>query len=79
MAPEGDEILIPKTSCSVFCSTNVHYVLRNLGTRYLLVCGQLTNQCVESAVRDAADLGYLVTVVDDACAANSAEEHRVGL
>ena len=31
IAPEEDEILIPKTSCSVFCSTNIEYVLRNLG------------------------------------------------
>ena len=29
----------------------------------------MTNQCVESAVRDAADLGFFVTVVEDACAA----------
>eukprot|EP00928_Gymnodinium_smaydae_P037136 TRINITY_DN2581_c0_g2_i3.p1 TRINITY_DN2581_c0_g2~~TRINITY_DN2581_c0_g2_i3.p1 ORF type:complete len:527 (-),score=73.02 TRINITY_DN2581_c0_g2_i3:573-2123(-) len=79
IAPLGDEILIPKTSCSVFCSTNIHYVLRNLGTRYLVVCGQLTNQCVESAVRDAADHGYLVTVVDDACAAKTHAEHEGAL
>ena len=77
--PDADDIILPKTSCSVFCSTNIAYVLRNLGVRYLLVRGQLTNQCVESAVRDAADLGFLVTVVDDACAAKSAEEHASGL
>ena len=29
--PGEDDILIPKTSCSVFCSTNIEYVLRNLG------------------------------------------------
>ena len=29
--PEENDILIPKTSCSVFNSTNVEYVLRNLG------------------------------------------------
>ena len=33
--PEADDIILPKTSCSVFCSTNIAYVLRNLGTRYL--------------------------------------------
>eukprot|EP01063_Lacrimia_lanifica_P007127 TRINITY_DN14504_c0_g1_i2.p2 TRINITY_DN14504_c0_g1~~TRINITY_DN14504_c0_g1_i2.p2 ORF type:complete len:249 (+),score=60.78 TRINITY_DN14504_c0_g1_i2:54-800(+) len=77
--PNSNEMLIPKTSCSVFQSTNIHYVLRNLGTRYLIVCGQLTNQCVESAVRDAADLGYFVTVVEDACAAKSPQEHAAGL
>ncbi|CAE8585884.1 unnamed protein product [Polarella glacialis] len=73
IAPVGDEIVLPKTACSVFNSTNIHTILRNLG-RYLIICGQLTNQCVESAVRDAADLGYLVTVPEDACATNSAAE-----
>ena len=41
--------------------------------------GQLTDQCVESAVRDAADLGFFVTVVDDACAATGAADHAKGL
>eukprot|EP00397_Hematodinium_sp_SG-2012_P024275 GEMP01025275.1.p1 GENE.GEMP01025275.1~~GEMP01025275.1.p1 ORF type:complete len:248 (+),score=61.14 GEMP01025275.1:45-788(+) len=79
IAPKGDDILIPKTSCSVFNSTNIHYVLSNLGVRQLVICGQLTNQCVESAVRDAADLGYLVTVIEDGCAARSKDEHERGL
>ena len=75
---KGD-IRIPKTSCSVFMSTNLHYVLQNLHVEQLLVCGQLTDQCVESAVRDAADLGYFVTVIEDACAAQSHEAHLKGL
>jgi len=80
MAPvAGEDICLPKTSCSVFQSTNLDYILRNLGTEQLVVCGQLTDQCVESAVRDAADLGYLVTVVEDACGANSESDHEKGL
>ena len=43
---KGD-IVIPKTSCSVFMSTNLQYVLQNLHVEQLLVCGQLTDQCVE--------------------------------
>ena len=31
IAPGDDDILIPKTACSVFNSTNIEYVLRNLG------------------------------------------------
>ena len=54
------DIVIPKTSCSVFQSTNVDYVLKNLGTTQLIVVGQLTNQCVESAVRDACDMGIYI-------------------
>ena len=29
--PVGDEILLPKTSCSVFNSTTIEYILHNLG------------------------------------------------
>jgi len=75
---KGD-ILIPKTSCSVFNSTNIAYILRNLQCEQVLLVGQLTDQCVESAARDAADLGFFVTVVEDACAATGVEEHAKGL
>ncbi|MBN8904258.1 MAG: cysteine hydrolase [Rhodospirillales bacterium] len=75
IAPERDEIVLPKTSSSVFMSTNVDYVLRNLGVRSLILAGCLTDQCVDSAVRDACDLGYLVTVPTDACATLTQERH----
>jgi ureidoacrylate peracid hydrolase len=77
--PGPDEIVIPKTSSSVFMSTNIDYVLRNLGIRFLVIAGALTDQCVDSAVRDACDLGYLVTLVTDACATHSRERHEWSL
>jgi ureidoacrylate peracid hydrolase len=76
IAPIRDEIVIPKTSSSVFISTNIHYVLGNLGVKHLIVSGVLTDQCVDSTVRDACDLGYLVTLVTDACATQSEERHQ---
>lgn len=79
LEPTDDEITFPKTSSSVFISTNIDYVLRNLGTKYLIIAGCLTDQCVDSAVRDACDLGYLVTVPTDACATLSAERHESSL
>jgi len=75
IAPAADEIVLPKTSSSVFISTNIDYVLRNLGVRSLIIAGVLTDQCVDSAVRDACDLGYLVTLVSDACATLTRERH----
>lgn len=75
IAPGEDEIVLPKTSSSVFISTNIDYVLRNLGVRFLLVAGVLTDQCIDSAVRDACDLGYLVTTATDACATLSQDRH----
>jgi ureidoacrylate peracid hydrolase len=73
--PLEDEIVIPKTASNVFCSTNIDYVLRNLGTKYLIISGVVTDQCVEGAVRSACDIGYLVTLVTDACATGSKERH----
>jgi ureidoacrylate peracid hydrolase len=79
LKPTDDEIVFPKTSSSVFISTNIDYVLRNLGTRYLIIVGCLTDQCVDSAVRDACDLGYLVTVPTDACVTLSKDRQEWSL
>ncbi|MBN8890769.1 MAG: cysteine hydrolase [Rhodospirillales bacterium] len=79
IAPGPDEIVIPKTSSNVFVSTNIDYVLRNLGTRHLVISGIVTDQCVDGAVRTACDLGYLVTLVTDACATYSQERHDATL
>jgi ureidoacrylate peracid hydrolase len=79
IAPAEDEMVFRKTSSSVFISTNIDYVLRNLGVRSLIVTGLVTDQCVESAVRDACDLGYLVTLITDACTTGSAERHTQSL
>ncbi len=79
IAPQGDEIVLPKTSSSVFISTNIHYILGNLGIKQLIIVGALTDQCVDSAVRDACDLGYLVTVPTDACATQSRVRHENSL
>ena len=50
VAPEEDDIVLPKTSSGVFNSTNIDYVLRNLGVRALIVSGCVTDQCVDMAV-----------------------------
>ena len=75
LAPIRNEIVLPKTSSGVFNSTNIDYVLRNLAIRYLIVAGVVTDQCVDMAVRDAADRGYLVSVPHDASATYSQERH----
>ncbi|RVD47062.1 MULTISPECIES: isochorismatase family cysteine hydrolase [unclassified Mesorhizobium] len=79
LAPVGDEIMLPKTSSGIFNSTNVDYLLKNLGIRYLVVVGVLTDQCVDMTVRDGADRGYLVTCVSDACATITQERHDIAL
>lgn len=79
LAPGDDEMVFPKSSSSVFISTNIDYVMRNLGVKQLVICGLRTDHCVESAIRDACDLGYLVTQVTDACASITLERHENSL
>ncbi len=79
IAPAADDILLPKTASSVFNATHIDYVLRNLGVKQLVIAGVLTEQCVESAVRDACDRGYLVTLLSDACASITDERHAQAL
>lgn len=77
--PGPDEMVLPKTSSNVFVSTNIDYVLRNLSTKYLVISGIVTDQCVASATMTACDLGYLVTLVTDACATYTQERHDATL
>lgn len=79
VAPQGDEIVINKTASGVFSSTNLNYVLSNMGINALYVVGVYTNECVETTIRDACDLGYLVTLVEDACTTVTRELHEASL
>jgi ureidoacrylate peracid hydrolase len=55
-----DDVVFSKVSSSPFNSTAIDRFLRNLDIDTLLVCGVVTNGCVEGTVRDASDLGYQV-------------------
>lgn len=79
IAPGEDDILLPKTSSGVFNSTNLDYVLRNLGIDAVIVVGVLTDQCIDMAVRDGADRGYFMICVSDACASYTDARHEQAL
>ena len=79
VGPLPNDIVIPKTASGIFNATNIEYVLRNLGIEYLIIYGICTDQCVECAIRDAADRGFLVTQVEDACAAVEERRHLVSI
>jgi nicotinamidase-related amidase len=79
IGPGPDDIVISKTSSSPFNSTGIDHTLRSLGAETLLICGVVTNGCVEGTVRDASDLGYAVIMIPDACAAVSPELHQAAI
>jgi nicotinamidase-related amidase len=79
LKPVGDEIVIRKTANGVFNATAIDQVLKNLGIQTLVVVGVGTNDCVETAVRDASDRGYDVLLVGDACATRVRAQHEFAL
>ncbi len=79
VAPVGDEIIINKTSAGAFNSTAIDQLLRNMRIDTLWVTGLVTEGCVEMTARDAADRGYYVTLVSDACCSSTHVAHEDAL
>lgn len=79
LKPHPNEIVINKTASGVFISTNIEYVLRNIGIERVYICGVYTNECISSAVRSASDLGFEVGLLSDATAAITSELHEATL
>ena len=79
LEPRPGELVVNKTTFGTFNSTGLDHALRSLGIASLVVGGVVTNVCVETTARDAADRGYQVVLLDDGCAALSQEIHEVTL
>ena len=75
LEPQGDEIVITKTTDSALTGTNLRLVLHNIGIKNIIACGIFTDQCVSSSVRSLADESYNVIVLDDCCAAGTDALH----
>lgn len=71
--------MVNKTTYGTFSSTGLDHALRSLGITALIVGGVVTNVCVETTARDAADRGYDVVLLDDGSAAFSPEIHEATL
>lgn len=79
VAPVGDEIVLPKTSASLFNSTPFAFVLRNMGIDTILCTGFLTDQCVEQTMKAGPGEGFHMICITDACAANTPARHAQAL
>ena len=77
--PQGDEIVLPKTSSSLFNSTIFAFLLRNMGLDTVIVTGFLTDQCIDHTMRDGADRGFRMICATDACTTDTAERHEAAL
>ena len=79
LKPLADEVVLTKTTSSAFNGTALDRLLRALGIQNLILCGVFTTNCVESAARDGADLGYTCIVVEDACGSLLEEMHLASI
>ena len=74
-----DEMVIEKATWSALEATPLERYLNQLGITGLIVCGFLTDFCVEATVRNASDRGFFSIIISDACAAATAEDHTLAL
>ncbi len=68
VAPKGNETVLDKNFPNSFRNTELKTVLEKNGIKNLVVAGMMTHMCVDATVRHAADLGYKITLLGDACA-----------
>src|SRR5262245_26513280 len=66
--PAAGETVIEKNFPNSFRNTQLQAALERHGVKNLVVAGMMTHMCVDASVRHAADLGYKVTLLGDACA-----------
>lgn len=69
LAPGPGDRVLTKTSMDAFASTRLAEDLEADRIETLVITGVLTDACVDSSARHAAERGFQVIVVDDACAA----------
>jgi len=66
--PAPGETVIEKNFPNGFRNTKLREELERLQVTNLVVAGMMTHMCVDASVRQAADLGYKITLLGDACA-----------
>lgn len=69
--PLNDENIITKHSPNSFLETDLDSKLKENGITDLVIVGMMTHMCIDATVRAAVDLGYSVTLIEDACAARA--------
>jgi len=79
LKPLANELILRKKTFSAFASTGIESALRSMAVDSLLFGGVLTNVCVGTTARDAADRGFKCTLIDDCCSASNEINHQVEL
>lgn len=68
VTPVDGEKIITKNEINSYLHTDLLAYLQENGIQRVVICGMMTNMCVEAAARASADFGFELIVIDDACA-----------
>ncbi|UKZ69012.1 uncharacterized protein TrAtP1_010028 [Trichoderma atroviride] len=68
VASNGDVVASRHWNSSSFSNTDLDYQLRQRDITHIILAGLVTNTCIESTARHAIELGYNVTLINDATA-----------
>lgn len=72
VTPLGGEAIFQKSVNSAFIGTGLQAHLEKIGATKLTISGLTTPHCVSTTCRMAANLGFAVDLIEDACAAFTA-------
>lgn len=68
VAPQAGEAVIVKNHINAFRDTDLKQQLDAQGVEEVIVVGAMSHMCIDAVVRAAVDIGYVATILHDACA-----------
>lgn len=79
LAPQADDIVLDKVYFSSFHGTDLDQRLAALAADDLVICGTVTEMCVEDTARHAVHFGYPTLIAADAVSSNNQAAHQAAL
>lgn len=79
VAPRPGDVVVDKTRFDGFLATALAPTLRGMGVERLLICGVLTDICVESTTRSAFQHDFTNVLLTDCCGSATAVRHQRAL
>lgn len=73
---QPEDIQVTKHRVGAFYGTSLPAILTAQQIQHLFLCGVSTDFAVQTIAREAHDRDYSVSIIQDACAANTKEDHQ---
>ena len=77
--PQPTDIVLNKSTASIFIGTDFEYMMRNRGITTLIFTGIATEIGIESSARDASNRGFYPVIVSDCVSSADREAHERSL